>query len=114
MGVLIIVADGTRGQGLGLKLWSRDGDHQGLYQLGGEVGSGSRFLGRRNRIGREVAGTPALYVSARSGFAPGPALRAFRLSDPLRPQACCRDVARGQTVSVTRRGPGPVAHPQTT
>ena len=58
MGVLIILADGTHGQGLGLKLWSRDGDHQGLYQLGGEVGSGSRFLGRRNRFGRSGARSP--------------------------------------------------------
>ncbi len=46
IGVLIIPADGTRGQGLGFNLGSRDGRHQGLYLQGGEVGSGSRFLGR--------------------------------------------------------------------
>ncbi len=58
MGVLIIPADGTRGQGLGLNLGSRDGCHQGLYPQGGEVGSGSRFLGRRNRFGRSGALSP--------------------------------------------------------
>ena len=56
--MLIILADGTRGQGLGLNLGSRDGCHQGLYRQGGEVGSGSRFLGRRNRFGRSGARSP--------------------------------------------------------
>ena len=58
MRMLIILADGTRGQGLGLNLGSRDGYYQGLYLQGGEVGSGSRFLGRRNRFGRSGARSP--------------------------------------------------------
>ncbi len=57
-GVLIIPADGTHGQGLDFNLGSRDGRHQGLYLQGGEVGSGSRFLGRRNRFGRSGARSP--------------------------------------------------------
>ena len=70
MGMLIILADGTRGQGLGLNLGSRDGCHQGLYRQGGEVGSGSRFLGRRNRFGRSGARSPGRPICR---FQSGPA-----------------------------------------
>jgi len=68
IGVLIILVDGLRGQGLGLNLGSRDGGHQGLYQQGGVVGSGSRFLGRRNRSGRSGARSPGRPLLARSGY----------------------------------------------
>src|SRR4028118_2195966 len=92
MGVLIILADGTRGQGLDLKLWSRDGDHQGLYHLGGEVGFGSRFLGRRNRFGRSGARSPGRPICP---FWPAPASLSARRSAPFGCQIC--------------RGPKPVA-----
>ena len=92
MGVLIILTDGTCGQGLGLKLWSRDGDHQELYHLGGEVGSGSRFLGRRNRFGRSGARSPGRPICP---FWPAPASLSARRSAPFGCQIC--------------RGPKPVA-----
>ena len=92
MGVPIMKSYGTRGQGLGLKLWSRDGDHQGPYRQGGEVGSGLRFLGRRNRFGRSGARSPGRPICP---FWPAPASLSARRSAPFGCQIC--------------RGPKPVA-----
>jgi hypothetical protein len=100
MGVLIILTDGTRGQGLGLKLWSRDGDHQGLYQLGGEVRSGSRFLGRRNRFGRSGARSPGRPLCRfRSGSL------SARRSAPLGCQICCGSKPVAGTLAAARPCP---------